>query len=141
MQTKVGSTLENLHPDNAKEQDTKDLRPFLQDQGAEHTITVPHSSQQKSVVERFFRVIFSAARCALSTRKLSNDFWYFARLDAIDKGSFIALLRKGGKRKTPHEALEKKGITLEGLGGPHNVFPFGQHSSAVATRPKLKKIH
>eukprot|EP00173_Palmaria_palmata_P005021 Plantae.Rhodophyta-Palmaria_palmata.ctg8040.p2 GENE.Plantae.Rhodophyta-Palmaria_palmata.ctg8040~~Plantae.Rhodophyta-Palmaria_palmata.ctg8040.p2 ORF type:complete len:100 (-),score=2.51 Plantae.Rhodophyta-Palmaria_palmata.ctg8040:1-300(-) len=65
LQLIFGRKVERLHTDNAPEQNTRQIKDFLDRQGTLRTLTASASSPSNSVVERRFEAIFSAARKAL----------------------------------------------------------------------------
>lgn len=64
-----------LQSDNGGEYFSNAFSKYLDDNGIERRVTVPHTPQQNGVAERFNRTVMDMARCLLLQSGLSSGFW------------------------------------------------------------------
>ena len=143
LQKLCGKSARRLHTDGAGEQDTPDVKEFLDKHGITHTKTAPGSSQANAIVERRFESIFAAARSALKAAPPplnGKGYWSLAALDAIDKANYLPFKRQGNIVPSPHTAMQLHDCDTDELKGPQAFLPFGQPGFIVDTMKFKKKL-
>lgn len=130
-----------LHTDGAKEQDTKELRKFLDANGTKTSHTAPNASKSNTFAERRFRRLISAARTAMAVAPhMPKRFWTHAVLDAAEKGNHKATAKNSKLTLSPYRRIERL-CPEEKVPNPATLLPWGtnrRYSSAVKFKTELE---
>lgn len=75
VEKQTGAKIKVIRSDNGGEYVNKEFDQYLQSQGIERQLTVPHTPQQNGVAERFNRTLVEMARSMLLHAGLEEKFW------------------------------------------------------------------
>lgn len=129
-----------LHTDGAKEQNTKELRTFLDDNGTKASHTDPKSSQSNALAERRFRQLMAAARTAMTAAPhMPKKFWSHAVLDEAEKGNYMATAKNGKLEISPYGHIERLCPGAK-VPNPATLFSWGTKGKSVSALKFKKKL-
>lgn len=132
--------LKRLHTDGAKEQSTKKLNDLLDSTGKASTHTAPNASPSNAFAEWRFRQLMASARTPMAAAPhMPKACWFFAVLDAADKGKYLAAARNGRLQASSYATINSQCPDAD-ISSPASFLPRGNKGNAVIAVKIEKKL-
>lgn len=123
-----------IHTDGAKEQNTKELRSFLETNGTATTNTAPNASQSNAFAERGFRQLMASARKDMAAAKhMPKKTWSFAVIDAKYKRNYLATEKTGKIKASPNAHISSKCLGAK-IASPSSFLPWGKKENGQCSQ-------
>lgn len=98
-----------LHTDGAKEEETKELRDYLDKNGITMEKTAPNTFQSNAFAERRFQQLMDSTRTAEAAEShLPKSLWWFATLDAAEESNYVSTSKRRQPQMSPNKNIETK---------------------------------
>lgn len=115
-----------LHTDGAKEQNSPEVKAYLDSKGIEATHTASNALQSNSFAKRQFRQIMAATRSSMTAAPhMPQDMWSFAVLEAADRGNYSAKTKDNELHSSPNAHIKTSQ-------SPGTFLPWGKLGKVVS---------